>query len=317
MTSGGPGRASLLTELRRRGVLRVAASYGAIAWLLIQIGGSIAEPLELPQWVQRALIFTALIGFPVAVGLAWFLEISPEGVAVDHAPPGAPRPAATGLRRYADLIVIGVLLVVVGYLVARQPDIVGLKDKATIAVLPFENVGNSKDGEILADGIAESVLHQLANLRQLDLFSRRSSFTFREATTDAREIGRLLKASYLLEGSVQSDRTRLRITTQLIDVRTGADVWSMRFDRRPSDIFAVQDEIAVQVTRALELTLDAAALKRMRGQGTEDLDAYLASAGRTLLASDRVADVEQAIEHLERAVELDPNRSQLRRAGRG
>ncbi len=242
MTSGGPGRASLLTELRRRGVLRVAASYGAIAWLLIQIGGSIAEPLELPQWVQRALIFTALIGFPVAVGLAWFLEISPEGVAVDHAPPGAPRPAATGLRRYADLIVIGLLLVVVGYLVARQPEIVGLKDKATIAVLPFDNVGMTKDGEILADGIAESVLHQLANLRQLDVISRRSSFTFREATTDAREIGRLLKANYLLEGSVQSDRSRLRITTQLINVRTGADVWSMRFDRRPADIFAVQDE---------------------------------------------------------------------------
>ncbi len=195
-----------------------------------------------------------------------------------------------------------------GYLVARQPDVVGLSDRATVAVLPFENLSTAADGEVLALGIAESVLHQLANLQQLDVISRTSSFNFRGRSEDAREIGRLLKANYLLEGSVQSDRARLRITTQLIDARTGADVWSMRFDRRPSDIFAVQDEIAVQVTRALELTLDENAMARMKGQGTENLDAYLAYLqARTLLAGDRVADVQQAIEQLQRAAELDPN----------
>jgi TolB-like protein len=307
MTEQGPERVSFFTELRRRGVLRVAASYGAIAWLLIQIGGTVAEPLDLPRWAIRGLIFAALLGFPVAIGLAWFLEFTPQGVAVDRQQPGARRPTAGGLRRYADLGVIGLLLLVVGYLVARQPDVVGLHDKATVAVLPFENLSPAADGDILALGIAESVLHQLANLQQIDVISRTSSFTFRGRSEDAREIGRLLKASYLLEGSVQSDRTRLRITTQLIDARTGADVWSMRFDRRPSDIFAVQDEIAVQVTRALELTLDANAIERMKGQGTENLEAYLEYLqGRTLLAGDRVADVSQAIEHLQHAVALDP-----------
>ncbi len=308
MTEPGPERVPFLTELRRRGVLRVAASYGAIAWLLIQIVGAVADPLELPRWAIRALIFTALLGFPVAVGLAWFLEFTPQGVAVDRQQPGERRPTAGGLRRYADLAVIGLLLLVVGYLVARQPDVVGLHDRATVAVLPFENLSTAKDGEVLALGIAESVLHQLANLQQLDVISRTSSFNFRGRSADAREIGRQLKANFLLEGSVQSDRSRLRITTQLIDVRTGADVWSMRFDRRPSDIFAVQDEIALQVTHALELALDADAIKHMKGQGTESLDAYLAFLqARTQLAGDRVADVQQAIEQLERAVSLDPN----------
>jgi len=308
VTEPDPEHVSFFTELRRRGVLRVAASYGAIAWLLIQIGGTVADPLELPRWAIRGLIFAAALGFPVAIGLAWFLEFTPQGVSVDRQRPGEQRPATGGLRRYADLLVIGLLLLVVGYLVARQPDVVGLHDRVTVAVLPFENLSSARDGEILAMGIAESVLHQLANLQQLDVISRTSSFTFRGRSEDAREIGRMLKASYLLEGSVQSDRTRLRITTQLIDARTGADVWSMRFDRRPSDIFAVQDEIALQVTRALELTLDADALERMKGQGTENLDAYLAYLqARTLLAGDRVADVQQAIEQLERAVALDPN----------
>jgi TolB-like protein len=307
MIDPGSEKVSFFAQLRRRGVLRVAASYGAIAWLLVQIAGTLAEPFDLPRWVMRGLVFAAVAGFPVAVALAWFLEFTPQGVAVDREAPGVSRPVTGGLRRYADVAIIGVLLLVVGYLLARQPDVIGLGERATVAVLPFESIGRTTDGAVLATGIAESVLHQLANLQQLDVISRTSSFAFRERAQDAREIGRTLKATYLLEGSVQSDRARLRITTQLIDARTGADVWSMRFDRRPVDIFAVQDEIALQVTRALELTLDEDALKRMRGQGTENLDAYLAYVqARSLLDSDRVVDVQQAIEQLDRATEIDP-----------
>lgn len=307
MTEPAPAKVSLLAQLQRRGVLRVAASYGAIAWLLVQIAGTVAEPLELPNWALRGLIYAAVLGFPVAVGLAWFLELTPQGVEVDRQPAGDRRPMVAGLRRYADVVLIGILLLVVGYLLVREPQVGGLGARPTVAVLPFASIGPSADGPVLATGIAESVLHQLANLQQLDVISRTSSFAFRERAEDARAIGRALKANYLLEGSVQSDRARLRITTQLIDARTGADVWSMRFDRRPVDVFAVQDEIALQVTRALELTLDEDALKHMRGQGTSNLDAYLAYVqARALLDSDRVADVEQAIELLDRATTIDP-----------
>ena len=176
----------------------------------------------------------------------------------DTAAEGVPRPVVRGVRRYADLAIIGVLLVTVAVLLVRQSEFgpSGAKGMA-IAVLPFENLSKAANGEVLASGIAESVLHQLATLADLDVISRTSSFAFRGRATDAREIGQQLGARFLLEGSVQSDPERIRVTTQLIDTETGADVWSMRFDRLPGDIFAVQDEIAMQVTQALEFSLDA------------------------------------------------------------
>ena len=174
-------------------------------------------------------------------------------------------------------------------------------------MLPFKNLSAGPDGETLASGIAESVLHQLASLAQLDVISRTSSFALGQKGEEAREIGRQLGARYLLEGSVQSDRARMRVTTQLIDTETGADVWSMRFDRRPGDIFAVQDEIAVQVSQALELSLDPQAMERITGQGTTNLEAYLSFLqGRALLANDRVVDMKDAIEHFERSIKVDP-----------
>jgi TolB-like protein/Tfp pilus assembly protein PilF len=306
MSDPGP-RANWLIEFRRRGVLRVAASYGAIAWLLVQIGGTVAEPMGWPAWILKALIWAALLGFPIACALAWFLEFTPQGIEVDHEAAGATRPGTRGLRRYADVLIIAILVVVVGVLVAREPGVVGMRTKPTVAVLPFKSLDASAEGNVLAAGIAGSVLHQLSNLRELDVISRTSSFALADDKGGASDIGERLKATYLLEGSVQSDRRRMRITTQLIDTRTGADVWSMRFDRRPSDVFAVQDEIALQVTRALELVLDARSIEHMQGQGTQDLPAYLAYLqGRALLATSRVSDVAQSLEPLRRAVQLDP-----------
>ena len=297
-----------LHRMRERGVIRVAASYAVIAWLLLQIADVTFEPLGVPRWVMVSLIVTAILGFPVAVALAWFYEAGDRGIALDTAAEGVARPVTHGARRYADVLIIGVLLATVAVLLVRQSNLGGTGTAhPAIAVLPFQNLSTSKDGEVLAMGIAESVLHQLANLAELDVISRTSSFTFGDRRADAREIGRQLGARYLLEGSVQSDRTRMRVTTQLIDTQTGADVWSMRFDRPPGDIFEVQDEIAVQVTRALELSLDASAVDRLTGQGTKNLDAYLAFLqGRSLLANDRVVDTKDAIGHFERAIRADP-----------
>ena len=304
-----PATSGLLRRLRERGVIRVAASYAVIAWLLLQIADVTFEPLGVPRWAMASLIVTAVLGFPVAVTLAWFYEAGDRGLALDTAGEGVVRPVTHGLRRYADLLIIGVLLVAVAVLLVRQSDLGGSgTGNPAIAVLPFQNLSTSKDGEILALGIAESVLYQLANLAELDVISRTSSFAFRDRGKDAQEIGRELGARYLLEGSVQSDRSRMRVTTQLIDTETGADVWAMRFDRQPGDIFEVQDEIALQVTQALELSVDPAAMERMTGQGTSNLGAYLAFLqGRALLANARVVDMTEAIGHFERSVKLDPD----------
>ena len=296
-----------LRRLRERGVIRVAASYAVITWLLLQIADVTFEPLGVPRWVMVSLIVTAILGFPVAVALAWFYETGDGGLTRDTAAEGVPRPVVHGLRRYADVAIIGVLLAAVAVLLVRQSEFgpSGAKGMA-IAVLPFQNLSTAANGEVLASGIAESVLHQLASLAELDVISRTSSFAFRGRATDAREIGRQLGARFLLEGSVQSDPGRMRVTTQLIDTETGADVWSMRFDRLPGDIFALQDEIAMQVTQALELSLDARAKDRLTGQGTQNLQAYLAFLqGRSLLANQRVVDTKEAIGLFEGALKLD------------
>ena len=303
-----PETSGWLHRLRERGVIRVAASYAVIAWLLLQIADVIFGPLGVPGWIMVSLIVAAVLGFPVAVALAWFYEAGGSGVARDTAAAGVPRPVARGLRRYADVAIIAVLLAAVAVLLVRQSDLgpSGARGLA-IAVLPFQNLSTSRDADVLASGIAESVLHQLASLAELDVISRTSSFAFRDRAEDAREIGRQLGARYLLEGSVQSEPARMRVTTQLIDTETGSDVWSMRFDRRPGDVFAIQDEIAVQVTQALELSLDPEAKERMTGQGTTNLQAYLAFLqGRALLATGNVTEVKAATEHFERSVALDP-----------
>jgi TolB-like protein len=303
-----PATSGLLRRLRERGVIRVAVSYAVIAWLALQIADVTFEPLGVPRWVMVSLIVTAVLGFPIAVTLAWFYEVGDRGLVRNTAGEGAARPTVHGLRRYADLAVIGVLLVAVAVLLVRQSDLgpSGAGGPA-IAVLPFQNLNTSPDGEVLALGIAESVLHQLASLAELTVISRRSSFAFTDRREDAQKIGHELGARYLLDGSVQSDRSRIRVMTQLIDTQSGADVWSLRFDRPLGDIFAVQDEIALQVTQALELSVDPAAMKRMTGQGTSNLGAYLAFLqGRALLANARVVDMTEAIEHFERSVKLDP-----------
>ena len=305
MATTGTG---LLHRLRERGVIRVAASYAVIAWLLLQIADVTFEPLGVPKWAMTSLIVAGLLGFPVAVALAWFYEAGDRGVTLDTAAEGVVRPVTHGLRRYADILVIGVLLAAVAVLLVRQSNLGGSGvSHPAIAVLPFRNLTTSSNGEVLASGIAEAVLHQLASLSQLDVISRTSSFTFGDRKTDAREIGRQLGARFLLEGSVQSERTLMRVTTQLIDTQTGADVWSMRFDRPPGDIFDIQDEIAVQVAQALELALDEDAMERMTGQGTTNLNAYLEFLqGRALLANSRVVDAKEAIQSLEQPVKLDP-----------
>jgi TolB-like protein/DNA-binding winged helix-turn-helix (wHTH) protein/cytochrome c-type biogenesis protein CcmH/NrfG len=177
----------------------------------------------------------------------------------------------------------------------------------SIAVLPFENLSTAQDGELLAFGIPEAILHQLANVPELLVIARTSSFALGGGNEDAREVGRKLGAHFLLEGSVQRDAQRLRITAQLVDSQTGVHVWSMRFDRTPQDVFAMQDEIALEVARALQLSLDPAVTEKLTGTGTANFDAYLAYLqGRAVMAKWRVADLGDAVTHFSQAIRLDP-----------
>ncbi len=177
----------------------------------------------------------------------------------------------------------------------------------SIAVLPFVNLGKTDNSDLLALGIPEAVLHQLATLNNLQVIARTSSFAFRDSKVDVRAIGQRLNARYLLEGSVQTDRGRLRVTAQLVDATSGGHVWSMQFDKTPDDIFALQDEIALRVARALQVSLDAGATEQLASSNTTNFDAYLEYLqASSLLATWQLADTQAAIQRAAKAVELDP-----------
>lgn len=179
----------------------------------------------------------------------------------------------------------------------------------SVAVLVFENRGGAPVTEIFAEGIPETVLHELARFPGLTVISRGSSFAFHGQATDLRDIGRKLNVRYLLEGSVQTVGPHLRVTSSLVDAESGASVWSMQFDRATSDVFAVQDEIAVEVARAMQLTLEAGTgtVASLRHGTTSSYEAYLAFLlGRALLASSRVGDLAEAADSLAAAIRHDP-----------
>ena len=188
---------------------------------------------------------------------------------------------------------------------AASVAVVGLPPR-TVAVLPFENLSGDPANEYLALGIAEMVLNRLANVSELVVIARSSSFTFRDSNVDAREIGRKLDALYLVEGGVQREAERLRVTTRLIDAQNGAQLEALHFDRKLADIFTIQDEIADRMAGALEANVIVGSTTA-RGARSENLDAYLAYLqGRARLAKYTVSDFEAAAKNFERAIALDP-----------
>lgn len=302
-------RTGLLHRLRERGVLRVAASYAVIAWLLLQIADVTLEPLGAPPWAMTALIAAAAAGFPVALLLAWFLEVGADGVHVDHAPSGVARPQARGLRHYADAIVIGVLLVAVAVLLVRQSDLGKPKPPANpaIAVLPFENLSGDPGQDYFAEGLAEETLDRLGRVPGLKVIARSSSFGFKGKDVDVQTIAAKLGVTTLLEGSVRRDGQRLRLSARLVDGATGTQVWSGSFDRDLTDIFAVQAELAGAIVNAI--------VPAARGSVAEDptapttdlsaYDLYLASRGQLVLRTPE--SIRKAVELAEEATRLDPN----------
>ena len=305
---GDSPTAGLLQRLRERGVLRVAASYAVIAWLLLQIADVTLAPLGAPPWAMTALIIAAAAGFPLALALAWFLEVGADGVHVDTAPEGAIRPHARGLRHYADAIVIGLLLVTVAVLLVRQSDLgrPEAPENPAIAVLPFENLSGDPAQEYFSDGLAEEMLDRLGRVPGLRVIARSSSFYFKGKDVDARTIARRLEVTNVLEGSVRRDGQRLKLTARLIDGATGLQTWSGSFDRDVHDVFAVQAELAQAIVNAIIPAARGEIVEPVAAP-TTDLDAYdLYLLARTQWVIRTDASLDKAAELAGRAVQLDP-----------
>ena len=273
---------SLTQELRRRSVFRVAAAYLVVGWLLTEVLTTILPTLGAPEWAARAVILIFAFGFIPAVVLAWFFEITPDGIKLDREV-DRDDPAHGKVTRRIDQVTIAtavVLIILVGLFSARYTgdDVTGpgVEASATsVAVLPFVNMSDDADNEYFSDGLTETLLHMLAQIPDLKVAARTSSFAFKGQNRSVQEIARALDVAHILEGSVQRVGDRVRITAQLIRASDGFHVWSKEYNRTLDDIFAIQDEIAGEVGGALSHSLlGEVTTTPMAGVTTANADAY-------------------------------------------
>jgi TolB-like protein/Tfp pilus assembly protein PilF len=303
-----------LAELKRRNVVRVALSYLAAAWLVIQLVNEIGDILDAPQWLPRLVLVLLTVGFFIAVALSWLFELTNRGIRrtaeVDR--DASLKPIN---RRAFDYFIIGVLLLALGYFVweariARRdsPPAADASAPLSVAVLPFRDLSPQGDQAYLADGMAEELLNALSKLRGLRVAGRTSSFAFRDQGLKPDEIARQLGVTHLLEGSVRSSGNRLRVTAQLISASDGFQAWSREFEGSLDDVFAIQDEIAAGVVDGLRLHLEpvAEAAPRLTVPTTNlaSYDQYLL--GRYHLARRTSEGILSAEQHFEAALERDP-----------
>ncbi|MEN8161414.1 MAG: hypothetical protein ABFS41_15195 [Myxococcota bacterium] len=300
----------LLAELKRRHVFRVATYYSATAFVAIQAADVIFPQIPLPGWTVSLVVWLCLLGFPIAVALAWVFERTPGGVRrTDEAAEGeisALAGQAPRLRRTAVLAVAGLALLGAGGWWALRGPLAGGGSYSSIAVLPFEDMSGQEGNQYFGDGLAEELLNALANIDGLSVAARTSSFTFRGGSADVREIGAALGVEAVLEGSVRRQGDRLRVTAQLIDAGSGFHLWSNEYDRAGADVFGVQDEIANAIVDALALRLHGEPPERLFRGGTDDPVAHdLYLEGRQLWHSRGVPALRRATELFDQAIARD------------
>ncbi|WP_146908520.1 hypothetical protein [Arenimonas daejeonensis] len=304
---------SLLTELGRRNVIRMAGLYLVGAWLVVQVAETVLPAFDVPGWVLRALIILLAIGFVPALVVSWVFELTPEGLKRDRGPvPDKPMAARTG-RRMDRLLLVGLGLVTVLILADRfwpsTPEISALAGseagsgplspaaddpssaetagegepasespapaaRKSIAVLAFADLSPEQDQEYFSDGMAEEILNALAQVPGLKVTGRTSSFHFKGRDEDLRTIGEVLGVEHILEGSVRKQGNQVRITAQLVQASDGFHVWSQVYDGELSDVFELQERIAHAIADKLKLVLQDGPSQRLVTASTSSPEAY-------------------------------------------
>jgi adenylate cyclase len=321
----------LYKELQRRNVFRVAIGYIVLSWLLAQVADLVLENIGAPDWVMQTIMLVLALGFPVVVFFSWAYEVTPEGIKreseIDRT-----QSITHATARKLDRAITVVLIVALTYFAydkfvvspAREAVLVEATTQAvtekivtkqeeskdsgkSVAVLPFVNMSEDSGNEYFADGLSEELLNMLVKIPELRVAARTSSFSFKDKDLTISEIAHELNVSHVLEGSVRKSGDRVRITAQLIKADDGFHLWSENFDRTLDDIFVVQDEIAAEVTKALEVAL--------LGKSQADLrinpEAYsLSLKGLYFLQQRGKENSEKSAAALMQAIELEPGYAQ-------
>jgi TolB-like protein/Flp pilus assembly protein TadD len=295
-----------LEEVKRRKVYRVAAAYIIVAGGVIQLASAAFPAWDLPNWVLRLVIVLLLMGFPIALILAWAYDITAQGI---RATPTPAVPRSHRRRNIVMLVLTGVVIsAAAGFFLL--PRVSAHKCDKSIAVLPFENLSDEKENAYFADGIQDDVLTNLSKVGDLKVISRTSVMPYRGKGSSAREIGKTLGVGAILEGSVRRNGNRVRVNVQLINAETDEHMWAEDYDRDLTDVFAIQTDLAQQIVRELQAKLSPAEKAQIERKPTENSEAYLAfvQAHDLCTRPDKFrGDIEKAEQLFERATRLDPN----------
>ncbi len=310
---------NLIAELKRRNVIRMAGLYLVGAWLLTQVSSTVLPMFDAPAWLPRSIVILLAVGFVPMLIFSWVFELTPQGIKRD-AEVKPEESIAPQTARRMDRMIIAVLICALVYFaidkfvltpqreVANAASSAQAATKKSIAVLPFVNMSGDPKNDYFSDGITEEILNALAQIADLKVAARTSAFAFKGRDQDLRKVGETLDVATVLEGSVQRAGDDVRITAQLIDSRSGFHLWSEKYDRKLTNIFAVEDEISKSIAGKLQLQLGGA---HTDAAGTtsnpQAHDLYLR--GLTLLAA-RGPGLRDAAAAFQQAVKLDPDYAQ-------
>ncbi|HKT41026.1 MAG TPA: tetratricopeptide repeat protein [Rhodanobacteraceae bacterium] len=332
-------------ELKRRHVYRVAAAYAIVGWLLVQVATQVFPVFHLPDWIDQTVVLLILLGFPIALVLAWAFDATPQGIVRTDAQDSVDAQTARRPRRAGIAVgLIGVLIALLAggvwwhteragavrnarvtsaqRLIAKSPATLQVASASatpspvstqpipakSVAVLPFVNMSGDPKEDYFSDGITEEILDALAQVPNLKVAARTSAFAFKGKAEDLRKVGEVLDVATVLEGSVQKSGDEVRITAQLIDTRSGYHLWSEKYDRKLTSVFAVEDEISKAIADKLQVQLAGGSGQTLVAQKTVDPrahDFYLR--GLTLLAARSVSEAAGAFQQ---AVTIDPGYAQ-------
>lgn len=319
------GPLSTILELRRRHVFRGIGYYLVGAWTLLQVAEVIAEPAGLPAWTMTALLYLAVIGFPLAVWVAWRYELTDHGL-VRTRPATAAEAEADYSLKPSDYVIFTAMLAVIAAIAWQGLSSIRFDAEQTrvqaeqaaeaereavensVAVLPFADLSQNTDQAYLAEGLSDTVLHVLSQVKGLTVTARTSSFAYRDRGMTTAEIAGELGVANILEGSVQRAGDQMRVIARLVDARTSRELWSGNFDREVKEIFAVQDEIAREVVAAMQLNVLEDDRERIEREYQPDLAAYEQYViGRRELDIATVESLISAERRFEQAIEIDPD----------
>lgn len=265
---------SFLAQLKERKVIRVGVAYILVAWIVMQVGEVSFEALALPSWALSFLIVIVLLGFPLALVLAWAFEVTPDGIRKDSAGN------------------------------AKSPAVAVVDTAPSIAVLPFDDMSEHGDQGYFCEGIAEEILNALCKIANLRVASRVTAFHLGGKGIDVKEIGKVLKVRSVLEGSVRKSGDMLRITVELVKTSDGYHLWSRQYDRRLEDIFEIQEEIADSIASALSVTLKRKSISARKPVDPGAYDFFLR--GQSFFARHNKEDTIHARQMFKQALDVDP-----------